>query len=248
MTMQAVRDIWPEGVRAGVSLSFDDARVSQLDRGIPILDRFGVRATFYVSLRLMEQHLKQWRAAAAGGHEIGNHTLNHPCSGNFSFIREHRLEDYTLERMEQELLEANDRIEAQLGVRPRTFAYPCGQSYVGRGEGQRSYVPLVAKHFEVGRGFRYEVAAHPLRCDMAMMPAIDLDRLGWEEVKSWLQTAAAERRWLIFAGHDIHETSRQGVRPQVLERLCAWCCDPSNQLWIGTVADIGAHLRRQLQV
>src|SRR5690606_14099967 len=39
---------WPGGKRAAVSLSFDDAAVSQLDYVVPILNRYGVRGTFYV--------------------------------------------------------------------------------------------------------------------------------------------------------------------------------------------------------
>jgi peptidoglycan/xylan/chitin deacetylase (PgdA/CDA1 family) len=39
---------WPEGKRAAVSLSFDDARLSQIDTGLALFRRLGVKATFYV--------------------------------------------------------------------------------------------------------------------------------------------------------------------------------------------------------
>ena len=39
---------WPEGARAAVSLSFDDARPSQVDVGLPIFDRHGVKVTFFL--------------------------------------------------------------------------------------------------------------------------------------------------------------------------------------------------------
>ena len=39
---------WPKGKRAAVSLSFDDARVSQPDSGIALLDHYGIKATFFV--------------------------------------------------------------------------------------------------------------------------------------------------------------------------------------------------------
>ena len=143
--------VWPGGARAAVSFSFDDARASQLDRGIPILDAHGVRATFYVSLDNVRARQAEWRRVAASGHEIGNHSLHHPCSANFPWSRAHALEDYCLDRMEAELLAANAAIEEMLRVRPQTFAYPCGQTFVGRGEGAASYVPLVARRFVVGR-------------------------------------------------------------------------------------------------
>ena len=36
---------WPEENKMGVSLTFDDARLSQIDKGIPLLDKYGVKAT-----------------------------------------------------------------------------------------------------------------------------------------------------------------------------------------------------------
>jgi len=138
---------WPEGKRAAVSLTFDDARGSQLDVGLPILARHGTRATFYVSMPALEGRIDRWREAAAAGHEIGNHSLRHPCSANFRWKTEDVLERYTLATIEAELLEANRRLSELFGATPRSFAYPCGQDFVGIGAERRSYVPVVARHF-----------------------------------------------------------------------------------------------------
>ena len=40
---------WPKGKQMGLSLTFDDARLYQVDKGIPLLDKYGVKATFYLS-------------------------------------------------------------------------------------------------------------------------------------------------------------------------------------------------------
>ena len=40
---------WPEGKKMGLSLTFDDARLSQVDKGIPLLDKYGIKATFNLS-------------------------------------------------------------------------------------------------------------------------------------------------------------------------------------------------------
>ena len=74
--MDTSRPFWPAGIRAALSLSFDDARWSQTSNGLPLLDAHGVKATFYVSLKLMEQKLEAWRRAVANGHEIGNKQLS----------------------------------------------------------------------------------------------------------------------------------------------------------------------------
>ena len=136
---------WPDGRKAALSLTFDDARESQVDVGLPLLNEHGVRATFYVLPDGARKRLALWKAALAAGHEIGNHSSSHPCTGNFAFSRTNALEDYTLERLEADVAVANAALAADLGRAPTAFAYPCGQSFVGRGEGVRSYVPVVGR-------------------------------------------------------------------------------------------------------
>ena len=72
---------WPEGKQMALSLSFDDARFSQVDKGIPLLNTYQVSGTFYVSPGAMLERVEDWKRAVASGHDIGNHTLVHPCSG-----------------------------------------------------------------------------------------------------------------------------------------------------------------------
>ena len=69
------------------SLTFDDGRDSQVDVGLPLLYSFGVKATFYPLPEAVGERLEGWKAAAAAGHEIGNHTVGHPSTGNFSWAR-----------------------------------------------------------------------------------------------------------------------------------------------------------------
>lgn len=235
---------WPEGKRAAVSVSFDDARPSQVDRGLPILDAHGVKATFYVSLDALKGRLDAWRGALANGHEIGNHSLRHPCSGNFPFARDNPLESYTLERVEEELLAANDAIEEALGVRPETFAYPCGQTLVGRGEGSRSYVPVVARHFTVGRRAFDETHNHPLFCDLACATGLDLDCADIEGAMQLIRAALDDNGWLIFMGHDVSDEGRQVTRAHVLDEVCRYAGDPANGLWMDTVVAVGRYIAR----
>jgi peptidoglycan/xylan/chitin deacetylase (PgdA/CDA1 family) len=234
---------WPGGARAALSLSFDDARWSQTSNGFPLLDAHGAKATFYVSPKLMEQKLDAWRRAAANGHEIGNHTLTHPCSGNFTWSHENALEEYTLERLERdEILAANAVIEKLVGVRPVTFAYPCGQTFVGRGERLKSYIPVVARHFLVGRGFMAESANDPAFCDLAQAMALSFDAVSFEAMKGWLDSAAQQGHWLILAGHDIGAGGRQTVLSSELEKLCRYAKDPANGIWLDTVAAVGKYV------
>jgi len=236
---------WPEGKRGAISLTFDDARFSQIDRGLPILDEYGTKATFYVSIRPLEERLDAWKKAVANGHEIGNHSLTHPCSGNFPFARERALENYTLDKMRYELEESNNIIKRLLGVRPVSFAYPCGQKFVGRGRNLKSYVPLIAEEFLAGRGWMDEWANDPTFCDMAQLMGVELDGKDFEQVKQLIDRTLANGGWLVFCGHDIGEGGRQTTRSSTLKAICEYAQDPANGLWLDTVQAVARYILKQ---
>jgi peptidoglycan/xylan/chitin deacetylase (PgdA/CDA1 family) len=236
---------WPQGKRAAVSLTFDDARASQLDVGVPLLDAYGFKATFYVSIEPLSKRVDSWKKVAAEGHEIGNHSMRHPCTGNFTWSRQKALEDYTLEQMAAELDQANREIERLLGVRPTTYAYPCGQKYVGRGEDTRSYVPVVAQRFAAGRGWRDEGANDPAFCDPAQLMTIELDSLTFEQLKALIEDAAGKGFWLVFCGHEIGSGGRQTVLVDTLRAFCEYAEKPANGLWVDTVANVARYVRDQ---
>lgn len=236
---------WPEGKRVAVSLTFDDARASQVDVGLPLFDRHGARATFYVSPGAVERRLDGWRKAVAKGHEIGNHTDSHPCTGNYAFSAKNALEDYSLSRIEQELDTANARIERMLGVKPATFAYPCGQKFVGRGANVQSYVPVAARRFLACRGWLDEGPNDPARCDLAQVLAMASDGLTFEQMKALVEGAAARGAWLVLAGHEIGTSGSQTTLAPELERFLRYAVDPANGVWLDTVETISRYVQAQ---
>lgn len=234
---------WPEGARAALSLSFDDARASQVEGGTALLDRHGVKATFFVVPSAVEPRLAGWKEAVAAGHEIANHSLTHPCSGNFPWARQKALEDYTLEKMRNELVEANRRIGELLGAAPETFAYPCGQTFVGRGLDTTSYVPLVAGLFVAGRGWLGEAPNDPAFCDLAQLSGIEMDGKEFEEILPVLVSAREAGAWVVLAGHEIGPPGRQTTRAATLEKLLPWARDPANGYWCAPVGTVAKYVR-----
>jgi peptidoglycan/xylan/chitin deacetylase (PgdA/CDA1 family) len=243
--METNRFIWPNGARAAVSISFDDSRPSQVDAGIPILDRHGVKATFYVLPSTWPQRLPQWKQAVRHGHELGNHTVAHPCSGNFTWAKENALENWTLRRMEQDFHQANSAIKKAFGVSPATFAYPCGNKFVGRGVATKSYVPLVARHFIAGRGFFDETANDPTSCASAQLFGVDLDGATMVKVKRLINKATEFGGWLIWVAHDVGDFPRQAVSERTLDGLCRYVENPANNVWIDTVENVARYVREQ---
>lgn len=233
---------WPDGKRAALSLSFDDARLSQPDVGIPLLDKYEVKATFYVQPGPLEQRLEAWKRAVADGQEIGNHSVSHPCTGNFAWSRHNALEDYTLAQIRSQLQEANHLIHEKLGVTPESFAYPCGEKFVGRGKGVQSYVPLVAQLFRSGRGWLDEGANDPWFCDMAQLLAMESDNKNFDQIKPIIENAVADGRWLILAGHEIGKEGSQTTYTSMLEALCQYATDPANGIWIAPVGTVAKYV------
>lgn len=123
---------WPNGARAAVSLAYDDALDSQLDHALPALDRLGFRASFYLTLAspVVRNRLDEWRAAAERGHELGNHTLFHPCSAslpNREWVTPwNDLDNMPVDSLKQQVLMANTLLFAIDGREERTFTAPCG--------------------------------------------------------------------------------------------------------------------------
>ena len=236
---------WPEGKKMALSLTFDDARLSQADKGIPLFDKYGVTATFYISPGAMMERLEIWQQAARNGHDIGNHSLYHPCSGNFPWARDRALENYTVEKMRAELDSASSFIKEFLGIQPVSFAYPCGQTFVGRGGETKSYVPIVASLFETGRGWLGEAPNDPVFCDMARLTGMELDGKSFEEILPLIESAKDNGFWLILAGHETAEEGRQTSYLTTIESILRYAADPSNGIWIDNVSNIAAWVNQR---
>jgi peptidoglycan/xylan/chitin deacetylase (PgdA/CDA1 family) len=236
---------WPEGNKMSLSLTWDDARLSQVDSGTALLNRYNVKATFYVVPGTVEQRLDGWKKAVAAGHEIGNHSLTHPCTGNFPWSRSNALEDYTIDQMSKQLKEANAQINKLLGVTPKVFAYPCGQKFVGRGVNTHSYVPVVSRQFLSGRGWLDEGPNDPLFCDLAQITGMELDGKTFDQVLKLIKNASESGKWLVFAGHEMGGGGEQTTNLEVLEKLIQYAQDPANKIWLAPVGTVSKYIKEK---
>jgi peptidoglycan/xylan/chitin deacetylase (PgdA/CDA1 family) len=244
-SLEAFQFMWPENKKMAMSITFDDSRLSQIKYGIPILDKYDIKGTFYVLLDSIMLNLHEWQQATKSGHEIGNHTINHPCSTNYNWIRKNSLEYYTLTRMFNELNNGNEAIKKLFGFYPKSFAYPCGQTFIGMGENTKSYVPLVAKTFESGRLYGGGTV-HPVYCDMAKLPSVKMDNTEFEDIKRYIEQAKQTGKWLILIGHDVgNGINPQTTYAQTLEEICKYASDPKNEIWINNMDLIGSYIEEQ---
>lgn len=76
-----IQRMYPYGIfRVGtaVYLTFDDGPIPEVTpQLLEILDRYGVKATFFMVGENIEKHPEVFEQVVKGGHSIGNHTYNH---------------------------------------------------------------------------------------------------------------------------------------------------------------------------
>jgi peptidoglycan/xylan/chitin deacetylase (PgdA/CDA1 family) len=140
---------WPDGQKAAVSLSYDDTLDSQLDNALPALNKYKLKASFYLKLAspVLDARLDEWRAVAKKGHELGNHTIFHPCSasqpGTDWVLPYQNLDKYMVAQMREEILTANAFLKAIDGRTERTLTPPCLHLITSDG----NYLPAVRELF-----------------------------------------------------------------------------------------------------
>ncbi|WP_321290503.1 polysaccharide deacetylase family protein [uncultured Sunxiuqinia sp.] len=125
--------MWPESKKAAIVLSYDDGLNSHLNYAIPQLNAYGFKGTFFLYGYLPEDKFDEWEQVSEQGHEIGNHSLFHPCKGDGKEGRSPRFysEDYDVPSMLREIGIMNKLIFAITGKKPESYAYPCGETVVG---------------------------------------------------------------------------------------------------------------------
>lgn len=147
--------VWPNSKLMAINLSYDDALISQINNAVPALNRHNLKASFYLSMNssTLITHRKDWVEISKQGHELGNHTINHCCSAskpNRGWVTpEQDLDVYSLSKIINEIIEANDLLTQLDGEVDRTFNPPCGDIIVDG----KNYLPFIKPLFKGIKGF-----------------------------------------------------------------------------------------------
>ena len=99
-----------------IALTFDDGpHYKYTDEILDILEKYGVKATFFVIGVNAERHPEKVKRIALSGHEIGNHTYSHP-----------HLKKVSAQELESEIEKASEVISRLTGKKPVLFRPPEG--------------------------------------------------------------------------------------------------------------------------
>jgi peptidoglycan/xylan/chitin deacetylase (PgdA/CDA1 family) len=239
---------WPHGARAAVSLAYDDALDSQLDHAIPALDRAGLKGSFYLQLSnpSVRNRMAEWRAAAAHGHELGNHSLFHQCSGKVpghDFVQpERNLDTTTVAQMRDQVLLANTMLTAIDGRTERTYTVPCTDHQALDGD----YLPAIASAFV---GIKSHESKDGVTDSMATLdphavPVMTPVGLSGRELIAIVQRAAARGTMVNFTFHGVggdYLTTSSAAHEELLAYLAAH----RDTYWVDTFQNIMRHVGAQ---
>lgn len=236
---------WPGGVRAAVSLAYDDAVASQLDHAIPALDRYGLRGTFYLTLAhdSLNSRLDEWRAAATRGHELGNHALMHPCDGSKPgrdwVSPGNDLQHMSVADMTQRVATANAFLQAIDGHSERTFTPPCLDAEAGGVPYWDSVAPLfVAIKGQGGDGVTDDMA----QLDAYRVEATFPSGLGGDELISIVQQAAERGTMANITFHGVGG-DHLAVSAEAHEALLQHLASHPEIYWVDTFLNIMKYVK-----
>lgn len=194
-----------------VSFTFDDVPDSAFVNGARVLDRHGVRATFYIAPGTCGVQDEHWRvisklevgALAASGHEIGAHTYSHV-----------RVEPLSAARMSEENRRCSEALAELCGrVQIENFAYPFGGlSLTRKLQLQSEFASCRSIYSGINAG----------RVDLGLLAAEQLYDRTFDEaaVNRLLDRVERVNGWLIFYTHDVApEPSWIGCSPAILNRV-----------------------------
>lgn len=100
-----------------IALTIDAAwEDDKTDFILETLDKYGIKATFFLCGVWVDAYPEHVKAIAEKGHEIGNHSLTHPHMNKLS-----------AGQIEDEISKLDDRIEALTGKRCTKFRAPYGE-------------------------------------------------------------------------------------------------------------------------
>ena len=240
---------WPEGKRAAVSLAYDDAIDSQLDTAIPALDRHHLKGSFYLTLssNTLSTRLPEWRAAAASGHELGNHTLFHQCSrsapGHAWVKSENDLDHTTAAQMAAQVRVGNAMLQAIDGRTQRTFTFPCGDVNAAGA----NYLPLVHADFIAIKSGEGGVVADMQALDPYAVGVIAPSDVTGAQLIARVDEAIAMGTMVNFTFHGIGGDYLV-VSAEAHEQLLAYLDAHRDVVWTDTFIAIMEYVRKQREL
>ena len=231
------------GKKAAVVLTYDDAIDQQLDNAIPVLDSLGLKATFYLTAfsASMQKRLPEWKKLALNGHELGNHTLYHPCNGGTGreWVKpEYDMTTYSLQRMTDEIRMTNLFLNALDGKTNRTFAFTCGDMKIG----DSAFMNGMKNDFVAARAVRNQM--HTINeVDLYNTDCYVVANNSFEEMKAWVDKAIQSHSLLVILFHGIGGGNSLDVSLPAHRQLLSYIKQHEKDIYIAPMLEVAEHIK-----
>jgi len=244
-TMAYAQDdqVW-DHKQCAVVLTYDDAIDIDLDHVIPALDSLKLKGTFYLigASPVVNKRLNEWRLAAKHGHELGNHSMFHPCDGGLpdrSFVTpDGDLSKYTVTRAVNEIKATNILLKAIDGKDKRTFAYPCGDRKIG----DVYFYNMLKNDFVAARGTDDGMQAAPqVKLDNINCYAINGQSA--EYMIGLVKQAQQTHTLLVFLFHGVGGGHNLNVGLNDHSQLLHYLKAHEKEIWIAPMVDVAEKIK-----
>jgi len=234
-----------QGKKATVVLTYDDALNVHLDNVQPALDALNIKGTFYVSTysEAFRNRIDDWRRLAHGGHELGNHTIFHPCVGKDSrpwVNPNYDMGAYTVERMVDEIKFNNTLLEAVDGKKERTFAYTCGDFTVN---GNDFFIDKLKGDLVGARAVRHEM--HKIEdIDIYSIDSYAIIGETGEQMIELVKKAIETNSLLVFLFHGVGGEHSMDVSLSAHQELIEYLKSHETEVWTTTTLEAVENIRK----
>jgi peptidoglycan/xylan/chitin deacetylase (PgdA/CDA1 family) len=229
-----------------VVLTYDDAIDIDLDNVIPALDSLNLKGTFYLigSSPVINKRINEWRKAARDGHELGNHSMFHPCDASMpgrSWIPpDGDLSKYTVERAVKEIRTNNTLLKAIDGKDVRTFAYPCGDRTIN---GVNFYDQL-KNDFAGARGVT-EGLQTAEQIDLANIDCYPINGQSAQYMIDLVKKAQQTHTLLVFLFHGVGGGHNLNVGLKEHSQLLHYLKAHEKEIWIAPMVDVTEKIKAE---
>ena len=236
--------VW-KGKKAAVVITYDDAIDQHLDNALPLLDSLGLKATFYITAysSSIQSRLNEWKKLAPKGHELGNHTLFHPCNGGVGreWVQpEYDLTKYSVQRMIDEIRMTNVFLQSLDGNKKRTFAFTCGDMKIG----DSSFINALKNDF---------VAARAVNNQMHRINEIDLYKVdcyvvsgqSGEQLVEWVKKAVETESLLVILFHGVGGGNGLDVSLPAHRMFLQYLKKNEQEIWVAPMLEVAEYVKSE---
>ncbi|PWK27546.1 sialate O-acetylesterase [Arcicella aurantiaca] len=233
-----------KGKKCSVVLTYDDALNVHLDIVAPVLDSLNLKGTFYLtaSSDAGTKRVNDWRKIAQNGHELGNHTLYHPCDATregMSWVKpEYDLSKYSLRKIQDEIKMCNTYLNAIDDKTKRTFAFTCGHKKVIEGE----FIQSLASEFVAARAVRSQMHSFEEQ-NLLDVDCYSMEGTSGEKMIELVKQAQNTGKMLVFLFHGVGGEHGLNVSKEAHSQLVHYLKEHENEIYVDTMLNVAEHIK-----